>query len=107
MILRFKVRPVPEGIEVATERNWDKEMLFKGVTVSSMVTGMQNYKSGSLIQDAFDFLNPDQREFLMTGMTPEEWEEMFGEETGSVRRLEIEDDLAQLCREKLYDDSDK
>ena len=80
MILRFKVRPVPEGIEVATERDWNKTMIFKNVTVESMKRGAKDYESGSLIQDAFDFLNPDQREFLMTGMTPEEWEEMFGEE---------------------------
>ena len=80
MILRFKVRPVPEGIEVATERDWEKIILFQNITVESMQDGMKDYESGSLIQDAFDFLNADQREFLMTGMTPEDWKEMFGEE---------------------------
>jgi len=34
--------------------------------------------SGPMIQDAFPDLNADQREFLMSGATPEEWEEMFG-----------------------------
>ena len=32
-----------------------------------------------LIQDVFPELNADQREFLLTGATPEEWEEIFGE----------------------------
>lgn len=32
------------------------------------------------IQDEFPELTADEREFLMTGITPEEWTEMFGEE---------------------------
>jgi hypothetical protein len=36
--------------------------------------------SGMLIQDAFPTLDRDQREFLMTGATPEEWDKAFGEE---------------------------
>jgi len=33
-----------------------------------------------LIQDAFPHLSDDDREFLMTGITPEEWDEHFSEE---------------------------
>jgi hypothetical protein len=33
-----------------------------------------------LIQNVFPDLNTDQREFLMTGSTPEEWNAVFGEE---------------------------
>ena len=33
---------------------------------------------GPMIQDAFPDLNVDQREFLMSGATPEEWKEVFG-----------------------------
>lgn len=32
------------------------------------------------MQNVFPQLNAEQREFLMTGCTPEEWTEMFGEE---------------------------
>jgi len=32
-----------------------------------------------MIQDAFPTLNADQREFIMTGITPEEWDAAFGE----------------------------
>jgi hypothetical protein len=32
-----------------------------------------------LIQDAFPTLTPGQREFIMTGITPEEWDAHFGE----------------------------
>lgn len=35
---------------------------------------------GLLIQDVFPDLTPDQREFLLTGATPQEWDELFAEE---------------------------
>ena len=35
---------------------------------------------GVLIQDAFPNLTPAEREFLMTGMTDEEWNELFPSE---------------------------
>ena len=36
--------------------------------------------SGNLIQNEFPELNANQREFMQTGMTQEEWDAMFGEE---------------------------
>lgn len=35
------------------------------------------YKRGALIQEAFPNLSAEDREFLMTGVTPEEWNEHF------------------------------
>jgi len=35
------------------------------------------YMDGALVQEAFPQLTPDQREFIMTGVTSEEWETMF------------------------------
>lgn len=37
-------------------------------------------ESGKLIQDVMPDLDDDQREFLMSGITPREWNDMFGEE---------------------------
>ena len=34
---------------------------------------------GRLIQDIFPNLNASEREFLMTGTTQQEWDDMFGE----------------------------
>ena len=34
---------------------------------------------GVLLQHAFPNLTPDQREFILTGSTPEEWDEAFPE----------------------------
>ena len=37
----------------------------------------KSWKQGSLIQDVMPNLSADDREFLMTGITPVEWNEMF------------------------------
>jgi hypothetical protein len=39
---------------------------------------LKDWQSGTLIQNAMPNLTPDQREFLMTGITPEEWNDTFG-----------------------------
>lgn len=36
------------------------------------------WEAGELAQDAFPHLSADDREFIMSGITPEEWEELFG-----------------------------
>jgi hypothetical protein len=35
------------------------------------------WMEGALIQDVMPDLSPDEREFLMTGITPAEWNEAF------------------------------
>jgi len=35
------------------------------------------WKEGGLIQDIMPHLTPNQREFIMTGITPEEWDAMI------------------------------
>lgn len=39
--------------------------------------GKDKCANGTLIQDAFSFLSPEEREFIMTGITPEEWKMIF------------------------------
>jgi hypothetical protein len=36
--------------------------------------------SSKLIQNVFPNLTPEQRQFLMSGVSPEEWEKAFGDE---------------------------
>ena len=66
------------------------------VTMESKMTGKVNYmdipvaterlnaffneERKGLIQNIFPELNAAQREFLMTGSTPEEWDAVFGEQ---------------------------
>lgn len=60
-----------------------KVSMFSGVahTLDIPVTQEQldDWREGTLIQNAMPNLSPDDREFLMTGMTPDEWEEMMGD----------------------------
>lgn len=41
--------------------------------------GLEQWAQGDLIQNVFPHLTPDEREFIMTGVTGEEWDELFGE----------------------------
>jgi hypothetical protein len=41
---------------------------------------LNNYAQGALLQDAFPHLSADDREFIKTGITPEEWDALFGGE---------------------------
>jgi hypothetical protein len=38
------------------------------------------WEQGTLVQVAMPHLTPDEREFVMSGITPTEWAETFGEE---------------------------
>jgi len=38
---------------------------------------LQDWKDGALIQDAMPNLTPEQREFILSGITPEEWAAAF------------------------------
>ena len=63
------------------------------ITRKSMVSGIERsldlpvteaqleryYEEGLLLQNAFPNLTPGQREFIKTGITDEEWDNMFGE----------------------------
>ena len=39
---------------------------------------LDEWQLGGLIQNVMPHLSAEDREFLMTGITPEEWDEMFG-----------------------------
>ncbi len=63
------------------------------ITRKSMVSGIERsldlpvteaqlkaYDQGALLQNAFPNLTPGQREFIKTGITDQEFNEMFGED---------------------------
>ena len=41
---------------------------------------MAAYEDGALIQDAFPYLTTGQRELMLTGISDEIWDDMFGDE---------------------------
>lgn len=58
--------------------------MFSGIerTLDIDVTEEQlrNYNNGLLLQNAFPHLSADDREFIRAGITPEEWEALYGKE---------------------------
>jgi hypothetical protein len=42
-----------------------------------------SWQQGTLIQNAMPYLTADERKFLITGITPTEWDETFGEDNDS------------------------
>ena len=44
------------------------------------------WEAGELIQNVFPDLSPDDREFLMTGVTAEEWAEFVGDDEDDLRQ---------------------
>lgn len=41
---------------------------------------LEAWMNGELIQDVMPNISADEREFLMTGVTPEEWDSVFSDE---------------------------
>ena len=58
--------------------------IFTGTTRTLELNVTENqfnaWRAGALIQDAFPQLNKSEREFLQTGGTQEEWDEMCSDE---------------------------
>lgn len=61
-----------------------RKNIFTGKTNTLELDVTENqfnaWRAGALIQNAFPNLNADEREFLLTGATPDEWDEALGEE---------------------------
>lgn len=50
---------------------------------------LRAWNRGVLIQNAMPHLTPDEREFIMTGIMPDEWDAMFKEPTSSDEQDEV------------------
>ena len=55
------------------------EMTFN-ISQHEYDTAYAAWQAGMYIQDAFPTLDADQREFIKTGITPDEWNSLFGSE---------------------------
>lgn len=42
--------------------------------------GMQEWNAGAMIQDAFPTLSSTEREFVLSGITPDEWDHFLGDD---------------------------
>lgn len=64
-----------------------RKSLLTGIvrTIEIPVTEVQldNWNKGMLIQEAMPDISADHREFIMTGVTPDEWDEAFEDDEKS------------------------
>ena len=61
--------------------NITRTMEFKQYTQEEFERRYHAWRSGNLLlQEAFAELSPNGREFVKTGITPEEWDDAFGED---------------------------
>ena len=62
---------------------------------------LDDWRSGTLIQNAMPHLSPDDREFIMTGITPEEWDKgIITDSKKDGKRPYTEHDDFKFDREK-------
>lgn len=89
--LRVEIGATAKHIGVLIWRSMSEVEMF--IQKRSMISGkinemelpitseqFEDWQSGRLIQHAMPHLNDHQREFLMSGITPEEWVNCFGED---------------------------
>jgi hypothetical protein len=56
----------------------ENSMDIPSLTVEQFTIGELERDQGALIQNVYPQLNADEREFLITGITPELWTKIFG-----------------------------
>jgi hypothetical protein len=58
-----------------TVKTWDGKFRSQVFNVERWMfqESLRNYRMGALIQEAFHYLTPSEREFMMTGMTDDEF----------------------------------
>ena len=67
---------------ISLERKSPKTGRVNSMDLATTKKALDEYYSGSVryVQDIFSNLNAEEREFIMTGYTPSDWDELFDEE---------------------------
>ena len=66
-------------VEAVSGLSGKKNSMVLPISLDAFIASRDAWFRGALIQNAFPTLNTDEREFLLTGSTPEEWDAAFGE----------------------------
>ena len=62
------------------DENGNATLTFDGHSATVRVNELNDWLSGKFIQDAMPSASVDDREFLITGLSPTKWKEIFGNE---------------------------
>lgn len=66
-----------QGAGPVIVENRGKTLELQTDDLFGVLEGLQRWNSGMYIQEALGFLSAGEREFIMTGITPDEWDAMF------------------------------
>jgi hypothetical protein len=69
-----------------------RRLLTLNIPLSKFQKAQKEWLSGVYLQDALPMLSPDERELLLTGVSPEEWAELFGSEEEGEEEGETDED---------------
>lgn len=70
---KFEVEELNEGrLRITREGS--------GYAVTTTQAAFEKWQRGAYIQHAMPDLSPDEREFLISGLDPDQWKAMFGDE---------------------------
>lgn len=76
--LKFRITEETPGITTVT---FGDKVLTMKISLVVFLAGWYKWQiKDYLIQNAFPTLSPDEREFLITGITATEWNDIFGDE---------------------------
>lgn len=77
-MISFTYQAVGENaVKITSTEN--KVMHF-GMNFFDFESSLRSYQQGAFMQDAFPALSPDEREFLISGLLPHEFDELYKEE---------------------------
>lgn len=75
----FQVKLIKMKIERKSIISGNVTTMYLDVTNEQMERFNDRRKNGEYIQNIFPELTPDEREFILTGMTKQEWDETFSD----------------------------
>jgi hypothetical protein len=73
-----------------TSGNYEQSSMNLDIEYTEFVLGLQQWFRGALIQDVFPKASSEEREFIVSGLTPAVWDEIFGEEEYNDNELSEE-----------------
>ena len=68
------------------------------ITQQEYINGMSKLNQGMNIQDAFPQLNPDEREFILNGITKQEWDDENEKEEKYDNNVFTQDEIDRICQ---------
>lgn len=73
----FEINQTQVSIEQISPFSGAVNRMTLNISYDSFMAALECWRDGELIQNAFPMLSADEREFIMTGITPEEWNRAF------------------------------